>query len=332
MAKYTLPSVLLLLLVAGCSKNTGQTPLPGGPSGQKPANAEQKRVMTSTPLPTFSGERAFALLTAQTAFGPRNPNSAGHRNCLAYLVSALRTLADDVRLQEFTHTGYGGEQLHLTNIVARFRPDDRTRILLCAHWDTRPRAEQDETKGKRNDPIPGANDGASGVAVLLEIAGLLKSIPPSIGVDIVLFDGEDYGKEGDHASYLLGSRHFAEHKGGDYVPRFGILLDMVGDKFLELPKERYSLRYAPDIVDMVWKTAARLGVQQFHDETGEEIMDDHLPLNEAGIQTIDIIDFNYPDTTNRFWHTHQDTPEHCSAESLEAVGTVIASVVYAQVP
>jgi Zn-dependent M28 family amino/carboxypeptidase len=247
-------------------------------------------------------------------------------------VSTLRGLADEVRTQEFTHTGYGGEQLRLTNIIASFRPKDPARILLCAHWDTRPRAEQDETRSRRNDPIPGANDGASGVAVLMEVAGLLKNIPPSIGVDIVLFDGEDYGKEGDHASYLLGSRYFAEHKGGDYIPRFGILLDMVGDKFLELPRERYSLRYAPDVVAMVWKTAASLGVQQFHDETGEEIMDDHLPLNEAGIQTIDIIDFNYPDPTNRYWHTHQDTPEHCSAESLEAVGVVITSVVYAQVP
>jgi hypothetical protein len=332
MAKIALPTLLLLLLIAGCSNNSGHTPVTGSPAGQKPANEEQKRVMTSTSPAKFSGEHAFTLLTAQTAFGPRNPNSAGHRGCLSYLVSTLRGLADEVRTQEFTHTGYGGEQLRLTNIVASFRPKDPARILLCAHWDTRPRAEQDETRGRRNDPIPGANDGASGVAVLVEVAGLLKNVPPSIGVDIVLFDGEDYGKEGDHASYLLGSRYFAEHKGGDYIPRFGILLDMVGDKFLELPKERYSLRYAPDVVAMVWKTAASLGVQQFHDETGEEIMDDHLPLNEAGIQTIDIIDFNYPDPTNRYWHTHQDTPEHCSAESLEAVGSVIASVVYAQVP
>lgn len=318
--------------MAGCSKNSGQTHGQADASAAKSAPGEEKTIVTSTPLPTFSGEDSFAYLKAQTDFGPRNPNSAGHSACLAYLVSTLRGLADDVRLEEFTHSGYGGEQLRLTNVVASFRPQDTERILLCAHWDTRPRAEQDESRGKRNDPILGANDGASGVAVLLEIAALLKSTPPSIGIDIVLFDGEDYGKEGDHASYLLGSRYFAEHKKAAYVPRFGILLDMVGDKFLELPKERYSLRFAPDVVDMVWKTAAFLGVAQFQDEKGEEIMDDHLPLNEAGIQTIDLIDFNYPDPTNRYWHTHQDTPEHCSAESLEAVGSVIASVVYAQVP
>ncbi len=332
MTKYAIPPVLVLMLLAGCSKDSGQTPAAGGAPARKPAPTEEKTIVTSEPLPTFSGEQSFLYLTTQTGFGPRNPNSAGHSACLAYLVSTLRSLTDEVRLQEFTHSGYGGEQLRLTNVIASFRPKNPTRILLCAHWDTRPRAEQDETRGKRNDPILGANDGASGVAVLMEIARLLKHTPPAIGVDIVLFDGEDYGKEGDHASYLLGSRYFAEHKAEDYVPRFGILLDMVGDTFLELPKEQYSLRYAPDVVDMVWKTAAFLGVSQFRDEKGEEIMDDHLPLNEAGIQTIDIIDFNYPDPTNRYWHTHQDIPAHCSGESLEAVGSVIASVVYAQVP
>lgn len=332
MTKYTLPILSVLMLIAGCSKDSGQTPPSPASAGRPAAQGGEQAAPAAGSLPKFSGERSFTVLTAQTAFGPRNPNSAGHAACLSYLVSTLRGLADDVTLQEFTHNGYGGEQIHLTNVVARFRPRDRPRVLLCAHWDTRPRAEQDESKGKRNDPILGANDGASGVAVLLEIARLLKAAPPAIGVDIVLFDGEDYGKEGDHARYLLGSRYFAENKGADYVPRFGILLDMVGDKFLELPREQYSLKYAPEVVAMVWKTAAFLGVRQFHDENGEEIMDDHLPLNEAGIPTIDIIDFNYPDTTNRYWHTHQDTPEHCSAESLEAVGSVIASVVYAQVP
>jgi glutaminyl-peptide cyclotransferase len=329
---YTVSSVFLLMLLAGCSRNSRSTPPAGAKAAAQAPPTEEKTIVTASPLPTFSGDDAFTYLTAQTAFGPRNPNSAGHSACLRYLESTLRSVADEVRLQEFIHSGYGAEQLHLTNVIATYRPKDHTRILLCAHWDTRPRADQDENKRKRKDPILGANDGASGVAVLLELGSLLRQTPPAIGVDIVLFDGEDYGMEGDRASYLLGSRYFAEHKVQDYVPRFGILLDMVGDKHLELPKEQYSLRYAPDVVDMVWKTAAFLGVPQFHDEKGEEIMDDHLPLNEAGIQTIDIIDFNYPDATNRYWHTHQDTPEHCSAESLEAVGSVIASVVYAQVP
>jgi glutaminyl-peptide cyclotransferase len=163
---------------------------------------------------------------------------------------------------------------------------------------------------------------------LLEIATLLKETPPSVGVDIVLFDGEDYGKEGDTGMYLLGSRYFASHRDQGYVPRFGILLDMVGDTFLEIPKEQNSVHFAPDIVNLVYSKARELGISQFLDAPGDAVMDDHLPLNEAGIKTIDLIDFDYPDQTNRFWHTHQDTPDHCSPESLEAVGTVVMNVLY----
>jgi len=230
------------------------------------------------------------------------------------------------------HDGYGNEKLRLTNLIAAFRPQAATRILLCAHWDTRPRADRDENNSRRNDPMIGANDGASGVAVLLEIAGLLQSAPPPVGIDIVLFDGEDYGKEGDRDRYLLGSKYFAEHGHGKYVPRFGILLDMIGDRELEIPKEQNSLRFAPDIVQLLWNTARELGVTQFVDEVGDEVLDDHWPLNAAGIKTIDLIDFNYPDRTNRFWHTHQDIPENCSAESLEAVGAVLTHVIYTQTP
>lgn len=288
--------------------------------------------MTATSVPEFDASRAFALLTRQTSFGPRNPNSIGHRLCLAFLAETLRTTAGSVSLQEFTQTGYSGETLRLTNIIASFNPAATVRILLCAHWDTRPRAEHDEDKRRRNEPILGANDGASGVAVLLELARLLKSSPPPVGVDIVLFDGEDYGMENDHDNYLLGSRYFAKNREPGYVPRFGILLDMVGDANLEIPKEQNSLDLAPDVVSTVWNTARSLGITQFVDETSDAMIDDHLPLNEAGIKTIDVIDFNYPDQSNRYWHTHQDTPEHCSAESLGAVGKVITHVVYAQRP
>jgi Zn-dependent M28 family amino/carboxypeptidase len=283
-------------------------------------------------VPSFNGARAFAILTKQTSFGPRNPNSKGHRECLTYLESTLRGLADEVRLQPFTESGYGGEVLPLTNVIASFRPAEKTRVLLCAHWDTRPRAEQDPDKSRRNKPILGANDGASGVAVLLELASLLRTKAPPMGIDIVLFDGEDYGVEGDHANYLLGSRYFAKNRLSSYLPRFGVLLDMVGDRNLELPKEGFSVRYAPGVVDLVWNAARELGVSQFVDIAGEDIIDDHLPLNEAGIPTIDLIDFNYPDSSNRFWHTHQDVPENCSPESLEAVGTVLTQVLYGLKP
>jgi hypothetical protein len=310
------------LFFAGC---------PGNPQDHPKSQETASPAMTNaSPIPLFSGQRAYEILLRQTSFGPRNPNSTGHRECLNYLSTALRGLAGELRLQDFTHAGYKGESLRLTNIVASFRPEIKTRLLLCAHWDTRPRADQDSTR--REEPILGANDGASGVAVLIELAALLKQNPPPVGVDIALFDGEDYGMEGDHARYLLGSRHFASTRSSDYLPRFGVLLDMVGDAFLELPREGYSVRYAPDIVDLVWNTARDLGIGQFTAEAGPEVIDDHLPLNEAGIKTIDLIDFNYPDLTNRYWHTHQDTPEHCSPQSLEAVGTVLTHVVYSQKP
>lgn len=319
------------VLIVACTRDDSRSPAAGGSTpGGKPASVPgTQHTMT---IPEFNGERAFGFLRAQTAFGPRNPNSKGHRECLLYLVDRLRALADDVRVQEFVSTGYAGERLPLTNVIASFNPSSPARVLLCAHWDTRPRAEHDENASRRNEAILGANDGASGVAVLLELAGILKASPPTIGIDIVLFDGEDYGMESDHDRYLLGSRYFAANKAADYLPRFGILLDMVGDKFLDLPREQFSVRYAPDIVDLVWKTAAALGIRQFEDESGEEVLDDHIPLNEAGIKTIDIIDFNYPDQTNRYWHSHKDVPDNCSAESLEAVGTVLTHVVYSQRP
>ena len=288
--------------------------------------------MTPTIVPSFSGTRAYEHLLKQTSLGPRNPNSQGHSECLALLSGELRRLADSVELQPFTHRGYDGEYLRLTNIVASFRSDAESRMLLCAHWDTRPRAEYDEDKSKRNRPILGANDGASGVAILLEMAALLHAHRPPIGVDLVLFDGEDYGLEGDTQNYLLGSRYFAAHKSPTYQPRFGILLDMVGDTYLEIPREGHSVKYAPDILALVWDKARQLGYPQFMDGVGEEVIDDHLPLNEVGIKTIDIIDFDYPDQSNRYWHTHQDIPEHCSPESLEAVGDVVTHLVYTQLP
>jgi hypothetical protein len=313
-----------MVFLAGCS---------GGEQRPAPTPSRDPSPPASlASVPEFLGDRAFSSLLGQTAFGPRNPGSSGHQGCLRYLANELRDAGAEVQLQDFTVAGYDGEPLALTNIVASYGAGLTRRILLCAHWDTRPRAEQDENKDRRRFPIIGANDGASGVAVLLELARLFHAQPPSVGVDLVLFDGEDYGQEGDLPRYLLGSRHYARTIDRTRLPDFGILLDMVGDTFLDLPREGNSVRLAPDIVDLVWSTASRLGIREFLDEPGVEIYDDHLPLNEAGIKTIDIIDFNYPDPTNRFWHTHQDIPENCSPASLAAVGTVLAHVVYEQRP
>jgi len=318
--KSLLALALLMALFHGCTRKDAA-----------PRGTEKAAVARPVAIPSFDPARAFQFLHAQTSFGPRHPNSVGHERCLEYLEGTLSDLCDTVVLQPFTHPGYG-ETLRLTNVIARFRAELPARILLCAHWDTRPRADRDSSRARREEPILGANDGASGVAVLLELATLMKAAPPPVGVDIVLFDGEDYGLEGDTDNYLLGSRHFVRMKPADYVVRFGILLDMVGDAALELPREQFSDRYARDIVDLVWQHAAALGVGEFLDAPGHDVLDDHVILNQAGIRTIDIIDFDYPDPTNRYWHTHQDTPDKCSPQSLGAVGRVLTQVLYTQTP
>lgn len=276
-------------------------------------------------FPTFDGKNAFKYLLKQTDFGPRNPNSVGHQQCLQFLEIELKKFADKVTLQNFTQKGYN-ETLRMTNVFAQFNPELEQRILLLAHWDTRPRAEQDPDPKKQNLPIIGANDGASGVAVLLELARIFKSNPPPVGVDILFTDGEDYGSssnDGNTDLYFLGAKHFAKIKSASYTPEYGILLDMIGDRDLQIPLEQHSLRFAPQLLDIVWTTAEEVGVTNFIRVPGDSVSDDHLALNEVGIPTIDLIDFQYP-----HWHTHQDTPDKCSPESLEAVGKVLAAVIY----
>jgi Zn-dependent M28 family amino/carboxypeptidase len=277
-------------------------------------------------VPEFNGAKAFAQLKAQTDFGPRNPNSNGHRKCLDYLLAELGKYTDNVTRQSFVHNGYDNEVLKLANVFGSFNEKSTDRILLLAHWDTRPRADEEKEGSKQTQPILGANDGASGVAVLLELARLFKQTPPPNGVDILFVDGEDYGKPHDQESYFLGSRYFMKTKSQNYEPRFAILLDMVGDKDLQIPMEQNSMTHAPEAVELIWSTAEKLGVTQFVNVPGEQISDDHIPLNDGGVQTADIIDFQYP-----YWHTLQDTPDKCSAESLEAVGKVLAHVIYTRV-
>ncbi|MCK4386289.1 MAG: M28 family peptidase [candidate division Zixibacteria bacterium] len=273
--------------------------------------------------PKFDGKEAFGYLMEQCDLGPRNPGSEGHERCKKYLLDKLRQYTNLVKTQEFVYQDTSqNTKLELTNIIASFYPEKKQRILLCAHWDTRPFADRDPDSSLREKPILGANDGASGVAVLLEIAKVISEKKPKWGVDIILFDGEDYGPEGELEKFCLGSKYFAKNK-GEYKPEFGILLDMIGDKNLNIYKEGYSTRYAKGVVDSVWGTARRLKIDCFHDSTKYFIYDDHIPLLEVGIPCIDLIDFDYP-----YWHTTQDTPDRCSAESLQKIGEVLIEILY----
>jgi Zn-dependent M28 family amino/carboxypeptidase len=204
------------------------------------------------------------------------------------------------------------------------------RLFISAHWDTRPWADQDPEKKNRSKPLIGANDGASGVAIILELARQLKQFPPTIGVDLVLFDGEDLGTSGVGGSFSIGAQHFAKNRPPGFNPRFGINIDMVGDRNLEIEREQNSERLAPEVQSLIFSTARRLMNPGFIDSPGSEITDDHLPLNDVGIPTVDLIDFKYPDGSNKYWHTMADTPDKCSAESLGAVGTLLLEIIYTQ--
>lgn len=268
---------------------------------------------------TFNAKRAFAYLKRQCEFGPRVPGTTIHQETGKYLFKELEKYADEVVSQpfEFQHQD---RTIKMNNILARFGGDSGGKILLAAHWDTRPFADRDPDPANRNTPILGANDGASGVAVLLEIARVLESKPPPIQVIIVLFDGEDYGRT--VSTMFLGSTHFAKNMDG-WEADFGILLDMVGDRRLELPMEGYSWNAARDLTEAIWRRANELGLPAFQYRLGPAIMDDHLPLIQAGLPTIDIIDFDYP-----YWHTAEDTPDKCSAESLDIVGRLVLDIIY----
>lgn len=276
----------------------------------------------------FDADRAYDDLVAQCDLGTREPNSVGAKAAVKFYTNILKPLADEFYLQKFQlDDPYSDQTLDLTNVIARFQPENPERMILCAHWDTRPRAEYD--KQFPDKPMIGANDGASGVAILLEIARQIQEQPLNIGVDIVLFDGEDYGKPGDLQNYLLGSRYYADHP---YQPlaRQVILLDMIGDTDLTIKIDPVSYQSSPRVIEEIWTLAANLGYDQFQWVIGAAMYDDHVSFIDKGIPAIDIIDFEYPGPNNRYWHTHDDTPDKCSPESLDAVGNTLLSWLFQQ--
>jgi len=292
-------------------------------------------------VPSFNADTAFDFIAQQVAFGPRVPNTKGHDDCADYLIKKLESYADTVIVQEAQLTAFDGTILDSKNIIASFKPLRAKRVMLCAHWDTRPFADQDDKN--QNIAIEGANDGGSGVGVLLEIARQFSMNKPDIGVDIILFDSEDYGQPSDsdlpqvEHSYCLGSQYWAQnlHK-PNYYAKYGILLDMVGGKEAIFTQELVSRTFAKSVVRKVWNTAANIGYgNQFIFQETNLIIDDHLYINNFArgrVPTIDIIEYD-PSTESHFyehWHTHEDKLENIDKNTLKAVGQTVMQVVYSE--
>ncbi len=312
---------LLMFVFSSCEKKTVNE--------SKPLYELQK----SGSIPKFDSDNAYNQIKAQVDFGPRNPGSEGHKKTLYYIQNELKRYADEVSLQSFVYPGYDGAKLELTNIIARFNPQSRHRIIFCAHWDTRPRAEHAVDPKKRNQPILGANDGASGCGVLLEIARMLKSKRVNFGIDLVFFDGEDYGKENDLNNFCLGSKYFAANYPFKINPAFTVLLDLVGDKQATFAEEAYSLQYAPNVVNMIWGIAARQNSSVFSQTEGPAIYDDHIPLNQGGLTAVDIIDADLVGAHSaikrrNYWHSEHDTMDNIGKPTLQQLGDVLTELIY----
>jgi glutaminyl-peptide cyclotransferase len=291
-------------------------------------------IILKTPKPVFDGSRAFKELVKQVEFGPRVTGTNGYEKTKEYLTAELKKYADQVSEQSFDFKdAHDSSKIYKgVNIVASFNLSENVskRILLCAHWDSRPFADNDPDIAKRKQPVPAANDGASGVAVLVEMARLFAGSKPKVGVDIVFFDLEDIGEEPDSGKvkspknpFGIGSEMFVKNNAG-YYPEYGILLDMVGDKELRIPKEAYSVNRAGNVVDKVWQAAAAVGAKAFVNEQAGGVMDDHIAFLKKSIPVIDLIQQPFP----RTWHTTNDLPEHCSSASLQQVGNVLVEVIY----
>ncbi len=293
--------------------------------------------------PNFSEDSAFLYVEKQVSFGPRVPNTEAHEKCATYFVEKLKSFGVEVIEQKFTSTAFDGTPLVLNNIVGSVNPQVSKRILLAAHWDSRPFADQENDESKHRIPIDGANDGGSGVGVLMEVIRVaqLHKEKLNVGVDIILFDGEDYGTphfyEGEHTSesWCLGSQYWLKkrHKEG-YHAFYGILLDMVGAKDARFYHEGLSRMSANGILKKVWKTGHDIGYgEYFVYQPSPEITDDHVYMNEAGIPTIDIIDYQPEEGSGYFpesWHTHNDNMSVIDRKSLKAVGQTLLQVVFTE--
>ena len=310
------------------------------PSPEKKEENFEKTVKKEITVPAFDADSALGYVKVQCDFGPRVPGSKAHEACAAWLETTLRRFTPHVQVQDFKARVYNGDVYSGKNIIAAFRPESRARIILCAHWDSRPYADHDPDPSKHHLPIEGANDGASGVGVILELARMLSRQPAEVGVDVIFFDLEDFGppkddqKEGKNEHWGLGSQYWSANPHvPNYRARYAILLDMVGAPDAVFRQEGFSMYFAPDKVRKVWEIAHSLGYESyFRNEKGGYINDDHYFINDiANIPAIDIIHLD-PSSSNgsffEYWHTTGDTFERIDKEMLGIVGRVVTEVVY----
>lgn len=280
--------------------------------------------------PVFSADSAYAYVERQVKFGPRVPNTEAHRLAGEWLAAELARHGATVVDQPMTLTTFDGTRLKARNIMGRYNPESQERILLLAHWDCRPWADEDSDEAKHTEPVDGANDGASGVGVLLEIARQLGMNAPSKGIDILFVDAEDWGDSGVSDSWALGAQYFvANPPVAGYSADKAILLDMVGGKDAKFYREYFSESAAPDLNDDLWQTAGRLGHgERFINRIGTAVTDDHVELIKAGIPAVDIIEYNPGGSGfNEHWHTSHDNMEGISAETLGMVGETVMTYV-----
>jgi hypothetical protein len=298
----------------------------------------------SGPKTAFSGQAALGYVQEHLKFGPRTPGTPAHDSAGAWIVAEMKKRTDSVTVQRWTQTTGDGTKLPLQNILARFNPTAAQRVLYVTHWDTRPTADDDPNFGNKARPILGANDGASGVGLFLALGDVFKKTPPSVGVDLLFVDGEDWGKfdtdsAGRVPDALFGSQYFVDHlPSPDYKPLYGLLFDMIGDSDLQIYQEENSTQQAPEVVNRVWRTAADLGYSQyFIAQPGQNVIDDHIPFLRKGMHVIDLLDIQYgplpashdgstPSSPN-YHHTMQDTFDKLSAKSLQVVGDVAVTLV-----
>lgn len=306
-------------------------------------NEEQQEELNAQSVPAFCADSAYSYIAAQCAFGPRVMNSAAHDSCAKYIIEKFESLGLDVISQDGVTTLYDGTKVNMKNIIARYGGDDvNCRIIICSHWDSRPWADNDAEATNHHTPIDGANDGASGVGVMMELARLIKDDTLNIGVDFICFDAEDCGtpqwEEGGHDdanTWCLGSQYWAANAKsvmkdlGTY--KFGILLDMVGGSESSFLKEAFSMMYAPNVVNDIWATASNLGYgNYFVNENGGGITDDHIQVNKVGIPCVDIIasDINGRQCFPMTWHTMNDNIQNINVNTLKAVGQTLVAVIY----